>query len=421
MKLKTLLIVTTAFPYGQGESFVAAELEHIAAFFDNIELVPSFYTAATEPRLVQHDVNLDYAARRWGFLRTFHVAFSLLVALTKYSWLDDVRRVLGQAHKYENFKELVRALYRAQLFESFLRRQLVQHGKRFDLVYFYWMMPEIMGALGFRKATGLPLKIVSRAHGGDLYEDRKSGGYAGLRNNIACGIDEIYCISDHGKTYLDGRYPSMAKKFHTARLGVDDPGRLNQQPRGLHLSILTCSFVVAGKRLHLVVEAIEHLLQHDPALKIRWTHVGDGELFDQLRALVADKLAGRAEVVFQGYLAQQQIMALYRDEGFDVVVNVSDCEGIPVSLMEASAAGIPMVATDVGGNSEIVNAGNGVLIAADADIATIASALLHFTDRTAAAAHRSAARSDWDQRFNARRNYALFGRQLARLAGGEPR
>lgn len=416
MKSKNLLIVTTAFPYGQGESFVAAELEHIAAYFGSVEVVPSFYTADAQPRIVRQQVNLDYAARRWGFLRTFHVALSFAVALKKYSWLGDVARVLGPDHKYENFKELARALYRAQLFESFLRRQFVQHDKKFDLVYFYWMMPEIMGALEFRKASGLPLKIVSRAHGGDLYEDRKSGGYAGLRNNIASGIDEIYCISDHGKSYLAGRYPSMSKKFHTARLGVDDPGRLNRQPRTGHLSILSCSFVVAGKRLHLVVEAIDYLLRNDPALEIRWTHVGNGELYEQLRALVADKLAGRAEVVFKGYLAQAQITALYRDEEFDVVVNVSDCEGIPVSLMEASAAGIPMVATDVGGNSEIVNAGNGILIAADADIPTIAWALLHFADRSLAAAHRRAARSDWDQRFNARRNYALFGQELVRVA-----
>jgi glycosyltransferase involved in cell wall biosynthesis len=421
MKSKTLLIVTTAFPYGQGESFVAAELEHIAQFFDNIELVPSFYTADTEPRPVRQAVNLDYAARRWGVLRTFHVASSLIVALKKYSWLSDLRRILGKSHKYENFKELLRALYRAQLFESFLQRQLGEHGKRYDLVYFYWMMPEIMGALGFRKATGLPLKVVSRAHGGDLYEDLKSGRYAGLRNSIASGVDEIYCISDHGKSYLEEHFPSMSEKFHTARLGVDDPGRLNQQPRALHLSILTCSFVLAGKRLHLVVEAIDYMLQHDASLKIRWTHVGDGELYDQLRALVSGRLAGRAEVVFKGYLEHQQIAALYRDEGFDVVVNVSDCEGIPVSLMEASAVGIPMVATDVGGNSEIVNAGNGVLIAADADIPTIAAALLRFADRSAAAAFRSAARSDWDRRFNARRNYAAFGRQLALLAGCEPR
>lgn len=412
MKSKNLLMVTTAFPYGKGESFVAAELEHIAAYFGSIEVVPSYYTADAPPRPIRHGVNLDYAARRWGFLRTFHVAFSFLVALRKYRWWADAVRVLRHEHRVENCKELVRALYRAQLFESFLRRQARQ-GKQFDIVYFYWMMPEIMGALGFRQATAMPLKIVARAHGGDLYEERKSGGYAGLRHQIARGIDEIYCISAHGQAYLEGRYPAMAAKFHTARLGVDDPGPLNQQPRGEHLSILSCSFVVAGKRLHLVVEAIDQLLRNDPTLKIKWTHIGNGELYEQLRALVADRLAGRAEVVFTGYLAQPQIAALYRDVGFDVVVNVSDCEGIPVSLMEASAAGIPMVATDVGGNSEIVNAGNGVLIAADAGIPVIAAALLHFADRTGAAAFRRAARSDWDRRFNARRNYALFGQRLS--------
>ncbi|MDL2354114.1 MAG: glycosyltransferase [Pseudomonadota bacterium] len=413
---KKLLMVTTSYPYGQAESFVTAELEHIAPYFDEIELVPSYFAPHSAPRPVGQAVNLAYATKRWGVLRKLHVTRSFFGALVKYRWFDEAVRIARHAHRVENVKELARALYRARLFERFLEAQFVEHGKAFDVIYFYWMVPEIMGAIGFRQSSRLPMKIVARAHGGDLYEDRKAGGYAGLRDAIAAGIDDIYCISGHGKAYLDQRYPALAQKFHTARLGVNDPGYLNEQPDDTALSIVSCSFVVEGKRLHLIVEALEYLLDRDPAIKLRWTHIGDGELYDQLRALAHARLRDRAQVVFTGYLTQPQVASLYRQQRFDVVVNVSDCEGIPVSLMEASSAGIPMLATDVGGNGEIVNAHNGILIAADADVRTIACALARFADRPLAGNYRRAARSTWDARFNARVNYNRFGQQLAGLA-----
>jgi colanic acid/amylovoran biosynthesis glycosyltransferase len=408
-------MVTAIFPFGPGEAFVQAELAHLSNYFKEIEVVPSFYTVDVKPRQVAQKVNLDYVRQRWGFFRIFHVITSFAVALYKYSWLNDVLLILRYAHKLENIKELVRSLYRAQLFEHFLEHQIVKNKKEFDLIYFYWMVPEIMGAIRFRRKCRPGLKIVSRAHGGDLYEDRTAGGYAGLRKNIVTGIDAIYCISDHGKAYLDRGYPELTQKFRTARLGVDDPGYLNAAPDRKRLSIVSCAFMVPGKRLHLIVEAIAYLLDQEPSLAIKWTHIGDGELYAQLRACVAEKLTGRAEVEFKGYLLPNQVMNLYRDERFDVIVNVSDSEGIPVSLMEASSAGIPMVATDVGGNSEIVNAGNGILIPADCDIETIAAALICFNDRVFASAYRKRARSDWSEKFNAQTNYNAFCKELVSM------
>lgn len=420
MKPKTLLMVTSGFPYGQGEAFVDADLDHLSRHFDAVDIAPCFYTKAPPSRSVAQHVNLDYASRRWGGLRPLTVLAAFGRAMLRYRWRDDARAVLGQGHRLQNTVEFVRALYRAQLFEDFLEREFTVKERGFDLVYFYWMVPEIMGAIQFRARSQRKFAIVARAHGGDLYEDRRSGGYCGLRASVAHGIDAIFCISDHGRAYFADRYPFARGKLHTARLGVDDPGYLNVQPAGGALSIVSCSFVVAGKRLHLLVAAIAHLVERDPTLAICWTHVGDGELFEQLRALARVQLGTRAQVVFKGYLLPEQIMALYQHEHFDVFANVSDCEGVPVSLMEASAVGIPMVATDVGGSGEIVNAANGLLIAADADVATIAAALVHFKDRPRAVAYRVQARQSWQQRFNAKTNYEAFGRQLRAMLDPVP-
>jgi colanic acid/amylovoran biosynthesis glycosyltransferase len=415
VKPQRMLMVTSLYPYGTGEAFVAAELEHLSQCFGNIDLVPIFYEPGSAARPVHQRVDLAYADARWGALRLPRVAGALLGALLRYRWVADLGGILGGPRKLDSLKELVRALYRARMFERFLA-QRERAGEGVDLIYYYWLLPEIQGALAFRKAGGSSVRIVCRAHGGDLYEYLKPGGYAGLRRSIVAGIDAIYTISEDGLRYLNGRFPGLAARFETARLGVADPGFLNLQPSGGPLSLVSCSFAVPGKRLHLIVDAIAHLLAADPTLEVRWTHVGDGPLLDAVRARAAGAFAAsgaRGQAVFKGYLTQPALMALYRDEGFDAIVNVSDTEGIPVSLMEAGAVGIPMIATDVGGTAEIVNAANGVLIHAEADVATIAAAMLRVRDRATACAYRTSARQHWEAHFNAAANYGPFARTLA--------
>jgi colanic acid/amylovoran biosynthesis glycosyltransferase len=419
MKRKRILVVTTSYPYGRNEAFIKAELDYLAQCFAHVELVPSFYPPDAAPRPTALPVNLGYANMRWGVQRSFTVLSSFIGGLWRYAWLDDARRVIRGAHRWENVKELARALYRACLFERFLVEQIKLANKEIDIVYFYWMFPEIAGAIRFRDVHQPSLKVVSRAHRGDLYEDKRSGGYAGLRHGVVAGIDAVFSISDHGRDYVVREHPAAARKCFTARLGVDDPGFENAQPQDAALSVVSCSFVVEEKRLHLLVDAIAQLLEMMPSLSVRWTHIGDGGLFDELRAYAESKLGGgRAELVFTGYLAQEDIMKLYREQKFDVFVNVSSSEGIPVSLMEASSVGIPMVATDVGGSGEIVNESNGVLIPADPDAATVARALARFRDRASAGAYRTRARSDWLDKFSAAHNYPRFGQSLADIASG---
>ena len=82
----------------------------------------------------------------------------------------------------------------------------------------------------------------------------------------------------------------------------------------------------------------------------RFLVVGDGELADELRTLARD-LGER--VVWAGY--RQDMAGVYAAS--DVVVLTSDNEGTPVSLIEASAAGVPVVSTEVGGVASVIRDG----------------------------------------------------------------
>jgi colanic acid/amylovoran biosynthesis glycosyltransferase len=102
--------------------------------------------------------------------------------------------------------------------------------------------------------------------------------------------------------------------------------------------------------------------------KVELDLVGDGPLRAELTALVAQlDLVNR--VRFLGTLGHAEVIRRLRAGEWSTVVLASSAsedaqEGIPVSLMEAMAAGIPVIATNSGGTAELVGGGAGVLVPA---------------------------------------------------------
>ncbi|MGZ5247769.1 MAG: glycosyltransferase, partial [Flavitalea sp.] len=67
---------------------------------------------------------------------------------------------------------------------------------------------------------------------------------------------------------------------------------------------------------------------------------------------------------------------------FDLFLNVSESEGVPVSIMEAMSAGLPVIATNVGGTREIVDGSNGVLVNKNISALELSDLLVHFKERS---------------------------------------
>jgi colanic acid/amylovoran biosynthesis glycosyltransferase len=414
--VKKLFLITTSYPFGKGEPFIASEMKLLRNYFEGIEVVPVYFQNGRKNRDESLALNLNYAKTRWGRFRFVRMMFNFFVALFKYNWQSELLFVFQNEHKLINMMEMSRALYRAQLFDSFLKNSLINaHEQEASLIYFYCMIPEIMGAISFRKRTKSKIKIVSRAHGGDIYEDRHRGNYLGFRRYIADGIDAIYCISTDGLTYLRNRYISLENKCHDAKLGVFDPGFRNAQPDEDVISVISCSFIKKLKRVDLIIDSLDYIITTHPNVNIKWTHVGDGELFDEMRHYALERISTRAKVLFTGYLTESQIMNLYRDEPFDVFINVSTSEGLPVSLMEAASVGLPLIATDVGGTREIVDSKNGLLIPCDSSAEAIGSAVLRFKDKKWALTLRNQSRLLWNEKFNAVENHNMFCQELVNM------
>jgi glycosyltransferase involved in cell wall biosynthesis len=126
--------------------------------------------------------------------------------------------------------------------------------------------------------------------------------------------------------------------------------------------------LVPIKAHDLFLAAAERLSKSNPDL--HFAIIGDGELWEPLhRDVEASGLSDR--VHFAGW--RGDLADVYRD--LDVVVCCSRNEGTPVSVIEACAAGRPVVGTPVGGMTDIISEGVNGLLVPSGDAEALADAI----------------------------------------------
>lgn len=102
--------------------------------------------------------------------------------------------------------------------------------------------------------------------------------------------------------------------------------------------------LVPIKNHEMFLRAAKHFIAQHPDIKVRFVIVGDGELKNNLQDF-AHKLSLDEYVTFCGWI--KDVSMVYSD--LDVLALTSLNEGTPVSIIEAMASSVPVVATDAGG------------------------------------------------------------------------
>jgi colanic acid/amylovoran biosynthesis glycosyltransferase len=156
--------------------------------------------------------------------------------------------------------------------------------------------------------------------------------------------------------------------MHIVHCGVDPALFQPKLHQGMGNQLLFVGRLAAEKGVPVLLDSLVQLTQEYPDLVL--TLVGDGESRADLEQKVAT-LGLSDRVRFLGY--QSQTAVRQHIQASDVFVLPSFAEGVPVVLMEAMAAGIPVVSTQIAGISELVENGvSGYLVPpGDADVLAV--------------------------------------------------
>ncbi|NKB25072.1 MAG: glycosyltransferase [Kiritimatiellae bacterium] len=402
--LKKLILFTDSYPYGKGEQFLETEIDYLSTSFDRVVIMPMKYGGCKEARDVPGNVHVLSP-----FFKRSLAVYMLIKGVCNRSPFFPLLREGVKEQVYESPRKLKKWLAATLIIRHVLNHhhlKLLQGSTTHTLLYFYWGC----GAAWMLPFMKRPIKSVIRFHGYDLYENEQGNpGYIPFRKQQLLALDVAVFISQHGKDYLTSRYPNIGAYSKFFPLGVKEqrPSRLGDD--GI-LRVVSCSLMRRLKRIDLIIEALKLI-----EFPVEWTHIGDGPLRSRLEEC-AKALPANVQYTFVGQWPNERVLNFYTNSSIDLCLNVSQVEGLPVSIMEALAAGIPVFATDVGGVSELVDENVGRLFHVDVDPRMIAQAIRAYHQSGRAKQELAIeARKRWQQCVDADKNYHLFSSFLREL------
>lgn len=405
--MKKLIFVTSKFPYGNGATFIENEINYLSKNFDKVFIYATEANSLDKKRPIPENVTVFAATPK---------------EVSKLDYLPClikpivIKEIFNNCLRGNGFAKISACCY---FYASFLNetKNLNDFLKFCDIkpddeitIYSYWLSTIGMCALNIKhhlEKQGKTTKCISRCHGFDVYTDRSHINYLPFQKYLIENFHEVYPCSKSGENYLKERYPSQKDKICAKYLGVEDYFNFVFPKKDEVFSIVSCSNVIPVKRVHLIVEALSKITDKE----ILWTHFGDGEKFENLKHLSAQILPKNIKAEFKGRIPNSKIYDYYNNNNVNLFINVSLSEGLPVSVMEAISFGIPIVATDVGGTSEIVEDGiNGYLLPKEfktEDLADLIIKIINFSDQEHLEFCKNA-RKTFENSFNAEKTYNDF-------------
>jgi colanic acid/amylovoran biosynthesis glycosyltransferase len=250
------------------------------------------------------------------------------------------------------------------------------------------------------------------AHAKDIYHEQVR--HEDLRRKLG-GALFVATVSNDNRTYLNGVLNGSARVCVVPN--SVDLRRLGHAPErdpepGL---IVTVARLVEKKGLADLVDACGILTARGTSVRLEIA--GDGPLLEDLKASAA---AADLDVVFHGALPHESVRALY-ERAFVfclpcVVASTGDRDGLPTSVLEAMALGVPVVTTAVNGLGETVIDGVTGLTVPEHDPAALADVLERLvTEPELASRLAEAGRRHVEQGFTLERSVSIL-RSLFPLA-----
>lgn len=222
---------------------------------------------------------------------------------------------------------------------------------------------DIIGLLATR---GTRCKVISTPHGWSREPDFKLWCYEMLNRAVFPFFDAVVPLSEDLYHPLK-RFPGMKNRLHLIRNGVDisEIDAVTEVSPEIHRLRASGTFIIGyiGQLIHrkgldVLLKAVGKL---EDSLNWYLLIVGEGDLKNSLKDL-ARKLGISDRIHFLGF--RKDRLALLK--GFDVFVLPSRLEGIPRCLMEAMAANVPVIASDIPGcNDLIIDQETGILFPAN--------------------------------------------------------
>ena len=414
---KILILFTEEFPFGSGETFIESEISYLSEHFRVVYIVTKDSFSNIErpvPEnivIVNNQFNISLFDK---FLSLFQL-FSKKV-FQELIFIKNLKIKFNRVNFYILLKSLVESKRVGNIITDIITNN---HSSDKMYLYSYWWVDEALGIARYKNKNKNVIAF-SRAHRMDLYFYAHPNNYLPFKRYMLKNLDAVFSISQDGMNYiLEDLELNSSKKLILSYLGTNNNIVPNLNLKSNFNRIYSCSNIYPNKRVHLIASSI---LKSKTI--IEWDHFGEYMNFtsvsykENLEKIKYQLIKFNYKLNFPGRISNEEILKVLNENNYDFHINLSESEGVPVSIMESFSFGIPVIATNVGGVSEIVIDGyNGYLIDSNSTSDDVSQIINKFYALNLNEINklRNNAFLTWKKKFNADINYKLFINQIESL------
>ena len=386
-KIDKLFFFTATYPFGFGEGFIDNELPILSKEIKEITIFP--LSKEGKPRKLPTNAGIgpEGAADNGSIQKSlwFRNIFWILKVLT-----IEFFSCKNKLFFIKNFK-----LWNVLLVKGLKNFELIKNNLKNEdnpVFYSFWLNRWAL-ALAIAADRKVIKDFIIRSNGFDIYDERWEGNYLPFRKYVYSKAKEIHVNTRKGVEYIKAKniYP---EKIFLSYLGTQDHGMGKFEPTD-KFTLLSCSSIIPLKRVHLIAEILKNCTS-----EIMWVHIGEGSAIEKVKSHTQDLPQNISFQLKKRFDTHDDLMDYLKDTHVNLFINVSETEGLPVTIQEALSFGIPIIATDVGGTSEIVNEQTGILINKEFDSQLVAKRIEEFKSSSKnTISFREEVRNFWEENF----------------------
>jgi len=261
-----------------------------------------------------------------------------------------------------------------------------------EMIHAHWILPNGYVASRVGRATGVPYAVT--LHGSDVFMAERNPLFGAMARQALAGAAHVTSCSgelrtrllriggeEHGDKILlvpNGTEPlspaeSGAGSVSSGSLPVDLPADAR--------AIVAVGRLVDKKGFTHLVDAVPRIVERVPEARVV---IGGGGPLERPLRQQAERLGVGDRVLFTGALSHDRVLALLAAAEVVVMPSVRDprgnVDGLPIVVLEAMAAGRPVVATDVSGIPMAIEHDRSGLLVPERDPGALADAVLALLD-----------------------------------------
>lgn len=362
-------------------SFLRNEIEFASRIFQRVVVICPYDKLFNEVILKLPNVDLVSYSKKELYINGL---FSLHQILEKEKRAEIVQSIKRGRFSKKYIKFFLFFLALAKLFSNKLKSELnLTINESRDWVFYSAWYDATAYAVSEAKKKYRYASAISLAHSFEVDKIKNKHTDVLFRNVYHDRLDKISFISrnvfENYKEDVANKLNLSLENTEVRYLGTKKLSKgFSVASNDGVIRIISCSHVVPVKRIDLIFYALDELVGQP----IEWTHLGDGEQMGYIKKLIKQKKNPELDVKLLGAVENTKIHEYYANNTIDLFINASSSEGIPVSIMEAIAYGIPVIATNVGGNSEIVKKDFGKLISSNPTNKEIQEAIIELYNKS---------------------------------------